>query len=157
MRISDWSSDVCSSDLFVSEIYRSFGVQLPRNTSAQSVSPALNRLAFDAGDSRDKRMEAASGLQVGDLVYIPGHVMMVIGHDNGMPYVIHDTNGGSWLGPDGTLVRGRLTGVSVTPLTPLRFNATQTYVDRMTNIHRIRPCNRHPSDKANQGSTQKNT
>src|SRR3546814_7378157 len=61
---------------FVSEIYRSFGVQLPRNTSAQSVSPALNRLAFDAGDSRDKRMEAASGLQVGDLVYIPGHVMM---------------------------------------------------------------------------------
>src|SRR3546814_960899 len=95
MRISDWSSDVCSSDL---------------------------------GDSRDKRMEAASGLQVGDLVYIPGHVMMVIGHDNGMPYVIHDTNGGSWLGPDGTLVRGRLNGVSVTPLTPLRFNATQTYV-----------------------------
>src|SRR3546814_64031 len=124
---------------FVSEIYRSFGVQLPRNTSAQSVSPALNRLAFDAGDSRDKRMEAASGLQVGDLVYIPGHVMMVIGHDNGMPYVIHDTNGGSWLGPDGTLVRGRLNGVSVTPLTPLRFNATQTYVDRMTNIQRIRP------------------
>src|SRR3546814_10411590 len=146
MRISDWSSDVCSSDLygtrdcsgFVSEIYRSFGVQLPRNTSAQSVSPALNRLAFDAGDSRDKRMEAASGLQVGDLVYIPGHVMMVIGHDNGMPYVIHDTNGGSWLGPDGTLVRGRLNGVSVTPLTPLRFNATQTSVDRMPTIQRIR-------------------
>src|SRR3546814_3966393 len=68
---------------FVSEIYRSFGVQLPRNTSAQSVSPALNRLAFDAGDSRDKRMAAASGLQVGDLVYIPGHVRRVIGHDNG--------------------------------------------------------------------------
>ena len=124
---------------FVSEVYRSFGVQLPRNTSAQSISPALNRLAFDAGDSRDKRMDAASGLQVGDLVYIPGHVMMVIGHDNGMPYVIHDTNGGSWLGPDGKLVRGGLNGVSVTPLTPLRFNASQTYVDRMTNIQRIRP------------------
>src|SRR3546814_17609820 len=137
MRISDWSSDVCSSDLsygtrdcsgFVSEIYRSFGVQLPRNTSAQSVSPALNRLAFDAGDSRDKRMEAASGLQVGDLVYIPGHVMMVIGHDNGMPYVIHDTNGGSWLGPDGPLVRGRLNGVSVTPLTPLRYRSEERLV-----------------------------
>jgi len=124
---------------FVSEVYRSFGVQLPRNTSAQSVSPALNRIAFGDGDSREKRMEAAAGLQVGDLVYIPGHVMMVIGHDNGMPYVIHDTNGGSWLGPDGELVRGRLNGVSVTPLTPLRFNASQTYVDRMTNIQRIRP------------------
>jgi len=124
---------------FVSEVYRSFGVQLPRNTSAQSVSPALNRLAFEPGDSRDKRKEAAEDLQVGDLVYIPGHVMMVIGHDNGMPYVIHDTNGGSWLGEDGKPVSGHLNGVSVTPLTPLRFNASQTYVDRMTNIQRIRP------------------
>src|SRR3546814_17384691 len=114
MRISDWSSDVCSADLsgFVSEIYRSFGVQLPRNTSAQSVSPALNRLAFDAGDSRAKRMEAASRLQVGDLVYIPGHVMMVIGHAHGMPYVIPDTHGRSWLGPAATLAPGPPTGPS---------------------------------------------
>ena len=69
---------------FVSEVYRSFGVQLPRNTSDQSVSPALNRLAFNAADGRDKRNEAVADLQVGDLVYIPGHVMMVIGHDKGM-------------------------------------------------------------------------
>src|SRR3546814_12251163 len=89
-------------------------------------------------------MEAASGLQVGDLVYIPGHVMMVIGHDNGMPYVIHDTNGGSWLGPDGTLVRGRLNGVSVTPLTPLRSHATQTYLHRTTHTPRHPPSHRPP-------------
>ena len=124
---------------FVSEVYRSFGVLLPRNTRDQGVSPALNRLSFDAADSRDKRMDAVADLQVGDLVYIPGHVMMVIGHDNGMPYVIHDTNGGSWLGSDGKLVSGHLNGVSVTPLPPLRFNATQGYVDRITNIQRIRP------------------
>jgi len=124
---------------FVSEVYRSFGVLLPRNTRDQAVSPALNRLAFGAADGRDKRMDAVADLQVGDLVYIPGHVMMVIGHDNGMPYVIHDTNGGSWLGADGKPVSGHLNGVSVTPLTPLRFNATQTYVDRITNIQRIRP------------------
>src|SRR3546814_19813287 len=89
-------------------------------------------------------MEAASGLQVGDLVYIPGHVMMVIGHDNGMPYVIHDTNGGSWIGPDGTLVRGRLNGGSVTPLITLRFNATQNYSARTTNIQRIRTIHTPP-------------
>src|SRR3546814_20688702 len=98
-------------------------------------------------------MEAASGLQVGDLVYIPGHVMMVIGHDNGMPYVIHDTNGGSWLGPDGTLVRGRLNGVSVTPLTPLRFNATQTYVAPITHIPRIPPRPLPPTTKAHPSNT----
>src|SRR5690606_30763851 len=32
---------------FVSEIYRSMGVQLPRNTSAQAVSPALHHVTFD--------------------------------------------------------------------------------------------------------------
>ncbi len=133
----DYNARDCSG--FVSEVYRSFGVQLPRNTSDQSVSPALNRVAFDADDSARKRADAMRALQVGDLVYIPGHVMMVIGHDNGMPYVIHDTNGGAWRGPDGTLVRGKLNGVSVTPLTTLMFNDTQTYVDRITNIQRIRP------------------
>lgn len=124
---------------FVSEVYRSFGVTLPRNTSDQSVSPALNRIAFSEADGREKRQAAMRDLQVGDLIYIPGHVMMVIGHENGMPYVIHDTNGGAWLGKDGRRVVGKLNGVSVTPLSVLMFNDDQTYIDRITNIQRIRP------------------
>ena len=40
--------------------------------------------------------------EIGDLVYIPGHVMMVIGHENGMPYVIHDTTGISYRDGDGS-------------------------------------------------------
>lgn len=124
---------------FVSEVYRSFGVVLPRNTSDQSVSPALNRIAFGENDGREERQAAMRDLQVGDLIYIPGHVMMVIGHDNGMPYVIHDTNGGAWLDKDGRRVSGKLNGVSVTPLSVLMFNDEQTYVDRITNIQRIRP------------------
>ncbi|WP_242108007.1 SH3 domain-containing protein [Luteimonas aquatica] len=133
---NDYGTRDCSS--FVSEVYRSLGVQLPRNTSDQGVSPALNRLAFKPGE-RGKRTAAVKQLQVGDLVYIPGHVMMVIGNDNGMPYVIHDTNGGAWLDTAGKLVRGDLNGVSVTPLPPMRASLKQTYVDRMTNIQRIRP------------------
>lgn len=124
---------------FVSEVYRSFGVTLPRNTSDQSVSPALNRIAFNQDDPPEKRQAAMRELQVGDLIYIPGHVMMVIGHDNGMPYVIHDTNGGAWLDKDGRRVGGKLNGVSVTPLSTLMFNDKQTYIDRITNIQRIRP------------------
>jgi hypothetical protein len=124
---------------FVSEVYRSFGVTLPRNTSDQSVSPAFNRIAFSESDPPEKRRAAMRDLQVGDLIYIPGHVMMVIGHDNGMPYVIHDTNGGAWLDKDGRRVGGKLNGVSVTPLPVLMFTDDQTYIDRITNIQRIRP------------------
>ena len=124
---------------FVSEVYRSLGVELPRNTSDQAVSPALNRIALSAKDGRAKRMALVRELQVGDLIYIPGHVMMVIGQIDGEPYVIHDTTGLSWRDADGAQRRAKTNGVTVSPLTPLLFNGTQTFVDRITNIQRIRP------------------
>jgi len=124
---------------FVSEVYRSMGVELPRNTRDQAVSPALNRIELTAKDDRAKRMKLVRELQVGDLVYIPGHVMMVIGQVDGEPYVIHDTTGLSWYDSDGTEHRAKTNGVTVSPLTPLMANRTQSYVDRITNIQRIRP------------------
>lgn len=132
-----YDSRDCSG--FVSEVYRSMGIVLPRNTSAQAVSPALERIGFDPGDSHEKRLAVLRTLQVGDLVYIPGHVMMVIGHDNGITYTIHDTTGITYRGADGKTVRARLNSVAVTPLEPLLFNSEQSTVDRITAIQRIRP------------------
>jgi hypothetical protein len=65
--------------------------------------------------------------------------MMMIGRIDGAPYVIHDTNGGSFLDADGNMRSMHLNAVSVTPLLPLRFNQRTTYVDRITSIVRIRP------------------
>ena len=125
---------------FVSEIYRSFGVLVPRNTSRQSVTPALNRLAFSEADGHDARVAALAEARVGDLIYIPGHVMMMIGHVDGEPFVIHDTAGMSWLpDPDGDLVRLGLSGVVVTPVLPMMSNRTTPTTDRITSIQRIRP------------------
>jgi cell wall-associated NlpC family hydrolase len=124
---------------FVSDVYRSMGIEMPRNTSKQAVSPALNRRLFSAADDHDARHAAALALEVGDLVYIPGHVMMVIGSIDGAPYVIHDTSGLSYRAPDGRVTRVKLNEVSVSPLLPLLFNGKQSYVDRMTSIVRMRP------------------
>ncbi len=132
-----YDSRDCSG--FVSEVYRSMGIVLPRNTSAQAVSPALERIGFDPGDSHEKRLAVLRTLQAGDLVYIPGHVMMVIGHDDGTTYVIHDTTGITYRGADGQVVRTTLNSVAVTPLEPLLFNSEQSTVDRITAIQRIRP------------------
>lgn len=123
---------------FVSEVYRSFGVQLPRNTRDQGVSPALNRIAFSADDDHEKRLAVLRELQVGDLVYIPGHVMMVIGQDGGGPYVIHDTTGITYRNAQGVITRVHLNGVSVTPLLPLLDGKEQSRVDRIYSIQRIR-------------------
>lgn len=133
----DYNARDCSG--FVSETYHSMGVLLPRNTSDQAVSPALDRIHFDPTDGRAKRMAEVDGLQVGDLIYIPGHVMMMIGRIGNVPYVIHDTAGGSYLDAGGKMHSMDLNAVSMTPLTPLRFSATQSYIDRITNIVRIRP------------------
>jgi cell wall-associated NlpC family hydrolase len=124
---------------FVSEVYRSMGVQLPRNTRDQAVSPALDKRRFGEGDDHTARLAAARTLEVGDLVYIPGHVMMVIGHVDGEPWVIHDTTGISYFDADGRLARERLNAVSVTPLLPLQSGPEHTYIDRMTSIVRFRP------------------
>ena len=124
---------------FVSDVYRSMGVQMPRDTSKQSISPALEHRLFTGKDSREARIKAAHALQVGDLVYIPGHVMMVIGQYKGQPWVIHDVGGMSYYKPDGSKGHVKLNAVSVTPLLPMLFNNKQTFVDRMTSIVRIRP------------------
>jgi hypothetical protein len=121
---------------FVSEVYRSFGVQLPRNTRDQAVTPAVDRITFTKDDDHQRRLAVLRNLEVGDLVYIPGHVMMVIGHDRGMPYVIHDVTGISYR--DGAEVtRVVLNGVSVTPLTPLLLSRGPL-VDQITSILRVR-------------------
>jgi cell wall-associated NlpC family hydrolase len=124
---------------FVSDVYRSMGVAMPRNTRDQSISPGLDHRSFGAADDRAARLANVRALDVGDLVYIPGHVMMAIGNIDGEPYVIHDTSGLGYRKPDGTQIHVDLNEVSVSPLTPLLFNDTQTYVDRMTSIVRIRP------------------
>lgn len=124
---------------FVSEVYRSMGAQMPRNTSDQAVSPALSKRTFTESDGAEARLAAARALEVGDLVYIPGHVMMVIGQLDGEPWVIHDTTGASFREPEGSIVRVQLNAVSVTPLLPLQFNDDERYIDRMTSIVRVAP------------------
>ncbi len=126
---------------FVSDVYSSMGVWMPRNTRAQSVSPGLNHRLFGRSDDRAARLAAVRALEVGDLVYIPGHVMMIIGQIDGEPYVIHDTTGFSYRRPDGTLADVQLNAVSVSPLIPLVYGDTELYIDRMTSIVRIRADN----------------
>jgi hypothetical protein len=133
----DYNARDCSG--FVSEVYRSMGVLMPRNTSDQARSPAFERVAFDQAMTPQQRQQALRRLQVGDLVYIPGHVMMVIGRENGEPWVIHDVQGVSMINAQGALQRIPLNAVSVTPLLPLRADESAPLTDRITAIVRMRP------------------
>jgi len=133
----DYGGRDCSG--FLSDVFATFGVRMPRNTGDQAKSPLFEHQAFDDKSSRAERMRAVAALQVGDLVYIPGHVLMVIGFENGDPWVIHDVQGVSVRDGD-ALRRIPLNGVSVTPLLPLQFDAGHDYIDRITAIvHPLAP------------------
>lgn len=123
---------------FVSEIYRSVGILLPRNTSAQATSPALNRIEVTADMPHAQRLQLLREADIGDMVFIPGHVMMVIGHIDGEPWVIHDTAGMSVRDGDGAIARLPLNGVVVTPVTPMLSGEDGTTIDRITSIQRVR-------------------
>jgi hypothetical protein len=124
---------------FVSEVYRSVGIELPRNTKDQGVSTAFERIAFDAATTHAQRLAVVAALQPGDLVYIPGHVMMVLGHVDGTTYVIHDTTGIGYRDDEGRYVRVPLNQVAVTPLEPLMADESVPTVDNIYSIQRIRP------------------
>ncbi|HET6804559.1 MAG TPA: SH3 domain-containing protein [Frateuria sp.] len=124
---------------FVSDVYRSMGLQMPRNTSSQGVSPAFAKRTFSGDSSHAERLQAAQALQLGDLVYIPGHVMMSLGPWQGQPWVIHDVLGMSYRTADGATRHVKLNAVSVTPLLPMLYGKDSTFIDHMTSNVRMRP------------------
>jgi len=131
----DYQARDCSG--FVSEVYRSFGLLLPRNTGDQAASPALQALPLPPPGQAGARARALAALEVGDLVFMPGHVMLVVGQQDGGPWVIHDIHGGSWRAADGRLQRQRLNGVVVTPLAALLAEDGTPYADLVTALRRV--------------------
>ncbi|BAE70632.1 SH3 domain-containing protein [Xanthomonas oryzae] len=124
---------------FVGDVYRSLGIALPRNTGDQARSPVLRNVPFETAAPLPKRLRQLALLQVGDLIHIPGHVMLVIGHADGVPWVIHDVAGASYRAADGSVQHARLNGVSVTPLLPLLASDGTAFIDHITRIQRVAP------------------
>ena len=133
-----WGHDYNGRDCtgFVGEVYKSFGILMPRNSGQQGKSDFAPTKRF-APEDHAARAEALSALQVGDLIYIPGHVMMYIGEVDGEPYVIHDVTGLSYYQSDESLYRGTLSGVSITPLSPMRLSKEKSYIDGIYAIKTI--------------------
>lgn len=135
-----WGHDYNGRDCtgFVGEIYKSFGLLMPRNSGQQGSGEYGINQRFDKQTTDKQKREVVDNMQVGDLIYIPGHVMMYLGEQEGQPYVIHDVKGLGYNKADGSFYSSSLNGVSVTPLLPLRLSQKTSYLDRTYNIKRIR-------------------
>ena len=123
---------------FVMEVYKTFGIQMPRNTGQQGSGSFGENTRFTPESSREEKLKALESLDVGDLMYVPGHVLMYIGDVDGEPYVIHDVSVFRYIDENGERYKGTLNGVSVTPLVPLYGSEKSTYIDLIYNIKRVR-------------------
>jgi hypothetical protein len=123
------------------EVYRSMGVLLPPFSGVQGSSTAFQHRTFTDKDSHEDRLRALAEAQVGDLIVVPGHVLMIIGQVKGEPYVIQDVPYAVFKDPaSGQIRKTKLNQVSVTPLLPLYADDKTLYVDAMTSlVHVTKP------------------
>ena len=123
---------------FVMEVYKTFGIMMPRNTGQQGTGKFGENTRFSPQSSNEEKLQALKEMNIGDLIYVPGHVLMYIGDVNGEPYVIHDVSVFRYIDENGKYYEGILNGVSVTPLIPLYGSRESSYVDLIYNIKSIR-------------------
>jgi hypothetical protein len=133
-----WGHDHDARDCsgLVCEVYRSLGLLMPRNTRDQAVWPAFDRIVVGPDWLRDRRLAALAALLPGDLVYAPRHVMMIVGHDDAGPWVIHDTHEGRLAG---TAPEQVASGVVVAPLSRILADGGGPIVDVITTLVRVLP------------------
>ncbi len=123
---------------FVGEVYKSFGILMPRNSGDQGNSQQGENAHFLKAATKKEKLAYMSQLEVGDLIYIPGHVMMVVGFNDDKPYIIHDVSGLSYFKKDGSYYKSKLNGVSMTPLLPMQLSPKKSYLDKIYNIKKIK-------------------
>jgi|GEM_PF-515075 len=125
-----WGHDLNARDCsgFIGEVFRSFGFMLPRNTGSQG-HVEFGAVRPLAGASLAEKKQSLLQAQAGDLIFMPGHVMLVLGQEQGETFVIHDVAGLHYFKDDGSYYDSRLNGVSITPLSPLQRNPQQSYID----------------------------
>lgn len=135
-----WGHDFNGRDCtgFVSEVYRSVGIDMPRNSGEQGYGEFGQTTLFEKSATREEKLARIKKAKIGDLMYLPGHVVMYIGDIDGEPYVIHDVHGMGYRDQSGEYYRGTLNGVSVTPLLSLGFGKDATYLDAIYSIKTVR-------------------
>ena len=123
---------------FVMEVYKTFGIQMPRNTGQQGSGSFGKNTRFTPDSTEEEKIQALKQMDIGDLIYVPGHVLMFIGSVDGQPYVIHDVSVFRYTDENGEYYEGVLNGVSVTPFIPLFGSRESRYIELISNIKQIK-------------------
>ena len=71
------------------DFFAPFGIWLPRNSRAQAKVGRVISLKGMSDSQKEKRI-VEEGIPFHTLLYLPGHIMLYVGHSNGRAYVMHN-------------------------------------------------------------------
>ncbi|MCY0880498.1 MAG: NlpC/P60 family protein [Firmicutes bacterium] len=121
----------CSS--FIMDSYRQIGVFLPRNSRAQAEAGTPKILL--SGDRAARMQQLSVQALPGDLLFMPGHIMIYLGQWQERPYVLHAFVGYREQKDSADTVW--MNQVAVFPLDLWMRNVPQTYLETVTRLTRI--------------------
>lgn len=124
----------CSS--MIVDIFRTFGIYFPRNTGEQLKKSLGRTVYFDKDIQRNEKLKVVDSLKPGALIYLSGHVAMVVGQYKDKVYVIHDVIG-VHVEEEGELIYLPIRGVTVSSLSDIYTSAEVNYVDALIGVKDI--------------------
>lgn len=124
----------CSS--MIVDIFRVFGINFPRNTGEQLNKSLGKTIYFDENISINKKLSIIDGLKPGSLIYLNGHVAMIVGKYKGRIYIIHDVIGVN-VEEDGRLIYLPIRGVTVSSLNDIYTSSKKNYMDEVIGVKDI--------------------
>ena len=121
--------DAMDCSMFTRNVYRCFGLCIPRNTSWQQLVP--NTRIDLSGMTDEEKLLLLQNTPAGAMLYFPGHTMIYMGFEAGTGYVISAL--GSASDTTGELDVRSIYSVAVNPLT-VRRRSGNTWLADLTSI-----------------------
>lgn len=147
--------DAYDCSLYMAMVYRCFGIIIPRNGTWQQ---NVVQYKYDLSDfSEEEKMKFLETMPAGTMLFMPGHVTMYLGQENGVGYVISAL--GTVVESEGETDVKSIYGTCVTPLT-VRRGKSYSYCTWLKSLNaaicvvpkadiskcEIKACNKNGSD-----------
>lgn len=122
----------CSSTVMY--VYKTFGFRLPRNGNEQESGAGVS-YRFNENTTLEERIQTFERIKPGAVIFMPGHVMMYIGRDNGVHYMIHCFHGYGEKSGDGYRFRA-VNEVAVTS-TLLTTSSGNLFINKFSSLLQV--------------------
>jgi cell wall-associated NlpC family hydrolase len=134
----DWGGKYQRRDCsrFIMDIYRAFGIELPRNADLQELlSPFENHIFSGA---LEKRKAILNKLEAGDIIHMPGHIMLYLGKDQNKNFLVHAASGYGEIDKSGKIKAKSIRSVFIMELEQLLQDGKNTYLKKISSASKIK-------------------